>query len=149
MFEKSYLHSAPGIVLDFGVLKKEIYDFTDFGFSVHNIGKMSALKNEATPLPFIINSGLSIYILDFYGENFTVTPGAQWIKNEKLYLKIGFEYYLNDYIHLRGGTRNGNESILWTTGFGLNFNSIKVDYAYAPFEYHLGSSNRISLRINY
>lgn len=149
LFEKSYLNSAPGIAFDFGIIKEEIFDFTDFGFAVHNLGKMAALKNESTPLPLMIQTGLALKLPDLYGESFVFTPGIQWIKSEKTYLKMGMEFHLNEYIHLRGGLKNGNEDILWATGFGLNFGKVNVDYAYAPLDYNLGTSNRISLRFKY
>ena len=149
LFEKSYLYSAPGLAFDIGIIRKEILNSTDFGFSIHNLGKMSKLDNKATALPVLIRTGLTMRFPDFYGQSFIVTPGLMWVKNERSYLKLGIEYHLNEYVFLRGGLRNGNEEMLWSTGFGVNFNNANLDYAYAPFEYNLGSSNRISLKIEF
>ncbi len=149
LFEKSYLYSAPGLAFDIGIIKKEILKSTDFGLAIHNLGKMSKLNNKASALPVLIRTGLTLKFPDFYGQSFIITPGLMWIKNERSYLKLGAEYHLSEYVFLRGGLRNGNEQMLWTAGFGVNFNNTNLDYAYAPFEYNLGSSNRISLRIKF
>ena len=58
LFEKYYLEKASGWAMDIGVKKKNIMDGLDLGFSIQNIGHISKLKKESTPLPLIINTGI-------------------------------------------------------------------------------------------
>jgi Type IX secretion system protein PorV len=149
LFEKLYLVSAPGWAIDLGVFKKNFFAGVDFGFVVQNLGKMSELQKEATKLPLIVNSGLTYKIPSFFDDNLLVSTDLQWVKDEKLYAKFGLQYYLTENFVLRGGLKNGIEELLWSGGFGINYNSLHLDYAYAPFEYDLGTSSRLSLGLSF
>jgi len=149
LFEKLYLLSAPGWALDLGILKKNFFGGVDFGLVVQNLGKMSELDKEATPLPLIINTGLTYKVPSFFDDNLLVSTDLNWVKDEKLYVKFGLQYYLTENFALRGGLKNGNEELLWTGGFGINYNALHLDYAYAPFEYYLGTSSRLSLGFDF
>lgn len=147
LFEKYYFFSAPGWAIDMGVYKKNLLSYTDIGFTIQNIGKMSGLNKKSSPLPIIVSSDLSIRVPGFFDNKLIVSPGFRWISKEKTYFHIGTEYQLYGNLHLRAGLRNGNDSIMWTGGLGVNYKSFHLDYAYAPFEYELGSSGRVSLGI--
>lgn len=149
LFEKYYLVSAPGWAIDLGLYKKDLYGGIDFGLVVQNLGKMSELDKEATKLPIIVRTGLAYRIPSFFDDNLVVSPDLQWIENEKTYVKIGLQYYVSDHLVLRGGLKNGNENLLVTGGFGIVYDDIHLDYAYAPFEYELGSSNRFSFGLSF
>jgi len=71
------------------------------------------------------------------------------VRDQKIYMKLGVQYYLTEYFVLRSGIRNGNEDLLWAGGFGIHYNAFRLDYAYAPLEFDLGSNNRFSLGINF
>jgi len=147
IFEKLYLVSAPGWAIDLGILKKNLFAGFDFGMVIQNLGKMSDLDQQATELPFMINSGLAYKIPSFFDDNLQIATDLQWIKDEKVYAKFGLQYHLSENFVLRTGMKNGNDQLLWTGGFGINYNSFHLDYAYAPLEYYLGTSNRFSLGV--
>jgi len=149
LFEKYYLTSAPGFAVDLGVLHKNTWENLDFGLVIQNLGKMSKLDKKATPLPLIIRSGLAWRIPEFFDNKMIFAPDLQWIEKEKLYFRFGAEYLLVDYLTLRAGIKSGNDQLLWTGGLGINYNSFHLDYAYAPFEFDLGSSSRISIGMEF
>lgn len=149
LFEKYYLVSAPGWAVDLGVQRKDVFEFTDLGFSIQNLGKMSKLDNSATLLPIIIASDLSFSGHKFFEEKLIFSVGLRWIEKEKTYLHTGMEYQISDNFFARGGVRNGNENTIWTGGFGIKYKNFYFDYAYVPFEYNLGVSNRLSLRLKF
>ena len=149
LFEKYYMALAPGWALDLGVLKRDILDNLDWGMSIQNIGKMSKLDKIETPLPLLVRTGVSYKLANLFDNYFIVSTDLLWIKEEKTYFRIGTEYQLADYFVLRAGFKNGNEDLLWTAGLGICYGSFHVDYAYAPFEYDLGSANRLSLGLTF
>ncbi len=64
---------------------------------------------------------------------------------------LGFEYNLNPIFSLRAGWRSGPYSISelgplseFTTGFGIKYSGIKIDYAFVPYG-KLGLTHRLSL----
>lgn len=149
IFEKYFLVSASGVALDLGVLKENIFESASFGMTIQNMGKMSKLDQKASKLPLIVSTGLSYKIPGFFDDNVTLEPDLQWIENEKIYFKLGLQYFLSEYFVLRSGLRNGNAELLWTGGFSIIYNTFHLDYAYAPLEYDLGTSNRFSIGISF
>ena len=149
LFEKLYLASAPGWAIDLGVLKKNFLGSVDFGLAIQNLGKMSKMDHQATKLPLMISTGLTYRIPSFFDDDLLVSSDIQWVRDQKIYMKLGVQYYLTEYFVLRSGIRNGNEDLLWAGGFGIHYNAFRLDYAYAPLEFDLGSNNRFSLGINF
>jgi long-subunit fatty acid transport protein len=149
LFEKYYLTSAPGFAADFGVLRKNMWSNMDFGFTVRNIGKMSKLDKKATPLPVMVNLGLAWRVPEFFDNKLLLAPDIQWIDKEQFYFRFGVEYNLIESLTLRTGLKSGNDETLWTAGIGINYNSFHLDYAYAPLGFKLGSSNRISIGMDF
>jgi hypothetical protein len=64
LYEKYYLYSADGFGLDLGIKKENLFENISWGLVIQNLGKMSALKEEATKLPMIVRTGVS-YLLPF------------------------------------------------------------------------------------
>jgi len=149
LFEKLYLVSAPGWAIDLGVLRKNFYGGVDLGMVVQKLGKMSKLDRKATKLPFMISTGLTYKIPSFFDDNLLASLDLQWIESEKFYTKFGSQYYLSENLVLRGGLKNGNDGLVWTGGFGVNYNSFHLDYAYAPWENELETSNRLSVGVSF
>lgn len=149
LFEKYYLVSAPGWAIDMGLIKKNLLENMDFGLTIQNIGKMSKLEKEATPLPLLLRAGFAYKISQFFDDKLTVAPELRWIKDEQSYLHFGADYKIVEYLSLRAGLHTGNDGMLWTAGVGINYDTLHLDYAYAPFENELGSSNRISVGFSF
>jgi hypothetical protein len=150
LFEKYYLSTAPGWAIDLGVLRKDLLDGVDFGFVVKNMGKMSTLKNEASPLPLMVQTSFSYHIPNFFDDKLLISPGLQWVSQEKVYFGLGTEFQVVDYLAIRAGVKNGVEELLWSFGLGLNYNSFQLNYAYSPLEFDFVSpTNMFSLRMSY
>ncbi|MCB0281209.1 MAG: PorV/PorQ family protein [Calditrichae bacterium] len=149
LFEKYYFVSAPGWALDLGLIRKNVFENLDWGITLQNIGKMAALDKQETPLPLMIRTGIAYQIPELLDNNLRIISDLLWIKDEKMYVKFGLEYAISEYLVIRSGLKNGNENLLFTAGLGINYQSFHLDYAYAPFEYDLGSSNRISVGLSF
>jgi len=150
LFEKYYLASAPGWVVDLGILRKDLIDGIDFGFVVQNMGKMSELKNDATPLPLIIQAGFAYKVPNFFDDKLLLTPAIQWVSKEQAYFGLGSEFQIVEYLDIRAGLKNGSDEIIWSFGAGINYKTFHFDYAYSALEYDLASpSNMFSIGISY
>ncbi|KAA3608809.1 MAG: hypothetical protein D8M58_18915 [Calditrichaeota bacterium] len=150
LFEKYYLSSAPGWAVDLGIRKEALFTGVDFGFVIQNLGKMSVLKNEASPLPVIIQTALAFKGPEFLSDKLLFTPGIQWVSKEQVYFGIGSEYQLMEYLTLRAGVKNGVDDVVWNFGAGINYNSFHFDYAYSPLEFDFGNpANMFSVGISY
>lgn len=150
LFEKYYLSSAPGWAVDFGILRKSIIDGTDFGLVIQNIGKMSVLKNEASPLPLIVQAAFAYKIPDFFDDKLLLTPAIRWISKEQVYFGLGSEFQVVEYLVIRAGLKKGIEEVLWSFGVGINYKKFHFDYAYSRLEFDLGDpTNMFSIGIRY
>jgi hypothetical protein len=150
LFEKYYLEQAPGWALDLGLKKIDLISNLDWGLTVQNIGQMTKLKHNKTPLPFMIWSGLAYRLpWEITGNKPIVAGDIQYIKDEGAYLRLGTEQDIFRNLSIRIGWITGENTNHPTAGLGLNYNSYHIDYAFVPVEYDLGNSHRISLKINF
>jgi len=150
LYEKYYLYSADGFALDMGVTKKNVLKDLSWGFVLQNLGKMSALKEEATKLPLILRSGVS-YLLPFQVlENRPLMAvDINYVMEDVTTVNLGVEFPLKTYADIRLGYILGRESQSFTTGFGLNYDIFHIAYAFVPYSYDLGNSHRFSLKVDF
>jgi len=148
LYEKYYLNSADGFALDLGVKKDNLIPDLGFGFVVQNIGKMSALKNQSTDLPFLVRAGIN-YRLPFkiLNDRLLVAADFAHILHNTSTVGLGLEATLLEYVDIRFGYVFGRESQNITAGFGLGFGIFNISYAFVPYRYDLGNSHRFSLLV--
>lgn len=145
LFEKYYQYSAPGLALDLGLTKENLFKNIDFGLTVKNVGKMSKLNKKATNLPLMVRTGLAWKLSAVLGRPLVLMPVLQWVKEKDLLASIGVEYAVWENVYLRAGIGNGQEALRWSAGVGFEYSRLKLHYAYAPKEFDLGASNRITI----
>ena len=146
LFEKYYLESAPGWAMDAGVIYRGFLPGARMAFVLQNLGRMSPLQTERTPLPLMARYGLN-YIVPFQvlRQNPSVSLDVQWVRDEAVYLRAGAEAPVTDYLFLRAGLISGNDQTLLTAGAGVNYKGFHLDYAFVPVQDNLGSGHRLSL----
>lgn len=150
LYEKYYLEMAPGWAVDFGWQKRQIISNLDWGLAVQNIGRMTKLMNERTPLPLSVRSGLAWHIpYSVLGNNPLAAAEVQYINKEDIYYRLGMEQVLATYLSVRGGMIYGAGQWRWTAGLGLNYRSYHFDYAFTPYQYDLGQSHRFSVGLSF
>ena len=118
------------------------------GFSLHNIGKMSKLSEEATPLPVLVRTGAN-YRLPWkvLNNHPLLAMDLLYVFNDVLRISFGTELTVLSKLNLRLGYVIGSESYSFTSGIGINFKKYSFSYAFVPFKYDFGQSHRISLLI--
>ena len=150
LYEKYYLVSSYGFAFDIGMIKENIFPCVNWGVSLHNIGKMSKLDRESTPLPIFIRTGVN-YILPWvvFVNNPIIAADLLYVVDDVLHVNFGTELTVISKLNLRLGYIIGNESYSFTSGFGINFNRFHFSYAFVPFRYDFGQSHRISVLIHF
>jgi hypothetical protein len=148
LYERYYLVSAQGIALDIGAIKRDILPGTSWGFSLQNIGTMSKLDRQSTPLPVLIRTGVN-YILPYtiLDSNPSIAMEILYVFNDVFRISMGTELTLLSRLNLRLGYVTGSESYSFTGGIGIGFSKFNFSYAFVPFKYDLGQSHRISVLI--
>lgn len=150
LFEKLYLEKASGWAIDLGIKKKNIIEGLDLGLTLQNIGQMSKLKKESTPLPFIVNTGIGYHLpVLILGKNPLIAADVQYIKDESMYYHVGSQLDLHKYFVLRFGWIAGNNMSNPTMGIGLNYSRFHFDYSYTMVQHKLDGNQRISMGIKF
>jgi hypothetical protein len=145
LFEKIYVDNASGFAVDLGGLY--VKERLSLGLAISNLGSMSELRNESTKLPVSIRGGGS-YIIPVTGLESNLmlaVDGYKVLDGGKFHANAGAEFLYKDFLALRVGYQSGYENKNLTTGIGLRYKAINLDYAFVPYKYSLGSSHTITL----
>lgn len=149
LFEKIYVDNASGFAVDLGGLYKK--ERLSVGLAISNLGSMSELRNVSSKLPVSVRGGAS-YLVPITGLQSGLLIGVDGYKvldGGKMHANAGAEFLYKDFLALRVGYQSGYENKGLTTGIGLKYKSINLDYAFVPYKYSLGSSHTITLGTNF
>lgn len=150
LYEKYYRYSADGFALDLGLKKENIIQDLSWGIVIQNLGKMSALIEEATRLPMSLRTGLGYLLpLQIMENRPLLAADITHVLDDVTIFNIGLETKLVKHIALRLGYVLGRESQSITGGFGLNYDVFHIAYAFVPYSYDLGNSHRFSLMVDF
>lgn len=133
--------------------EESIYDFAlDIGAKLifnENFQLGGAIRNLSykTEIPMVIKTGGCYRGI----EKFNLLMDITLPSDNSLHINLGVEYNINQYISIRSGWRSGPYDISnlgwasgFTTGFGLRYTGINLDYTFVPYG-KLGITHRIAL----
>jgi hypothetical protein len=149
LFEKIYVDNASGFAVDLGGLYSK--EQLSLGLAISNLGSMSELRNQSTKLPVSVRGGGS-YLLFIPGLTSALRIGVDGYKvldGGKMHANAGAEFLYKDFLALRVGYQSGYENKSLTTGIGIKYKSVNLDYAFVPYKFSLGSSHTITLGTNF
>jgi len=147
LYEKIYIDEASGVSFDIGTSYSK--DNLNFSFLIGNIGSMNELRNKSTKLPTLIRLGTGyLYTKDDFSilgaiEGFKVLNGG------KFHLNVGVEGGYKDFVFLRAGYQSGYENKFLTTGIGIKYKAVNLDYAFVPQTNTFGINHIFSVSFNY
>ncbi|KAA3620176.1 MAG: hypothetical protein DWQ05_05450 [Calditrichaeota bacterium] len=147
--ERHFSYVSKGAALDLGAqYKLNQIKGVELGASVHNLGKLSELRDEPTKLPALFRAGLS-YAPDakIMQANMRVLAGFTKIFDNDSFAGFGLEAVAKNVLALRLGYQAGREAQSVTGGVGIIFNRYQFDYAYVPFSFDLGDTHRLSFTL--
>ena len=146
LYEKILVDEATGYAVDLGGLYQTPWDVR-FAFVVNNLGSMNALDKEASKLPTSIRVG-GAYQLGIESMNGNITFATDVVSftlENKSHLYLGTEFDYSNLIAVRFGYQTGYEAKSFSTGIGIHYGMLQLDYAFVPFQSDLGSTHTISL----
>ena len=140
--ERIFDTNASGYAFDAGIQADLLSRSLNVGASVRNIGRMSELEFERTPLPRLLQGGIALSPLQIvgYADNVRLLDLALALESSHLVddnltrLHVGISVKVMELVDLRGGYVSSDELRDYTFGLGLSFDGIYADYAYIPFE---------------
>ena len=150
LYEKILVDEASGTGFDLGVAYTTPWNLR-LGASAENLGSMNALRDESSLLPTIFRAGAA-YAMDAPTLSGMVTVAADIVRFSRdgtSHLHLGGEYLYNSSLAIRAGYQGGYETRSFTTGIGLHYSILQLDYAFVPTQYDLGSAHTFSLSIQF
>jgi hypothetical protein len=146
IYENLFTDEASGLGVDLGMTYTGfLKDFT-IGASLKNIGSMSKLRLASSKLPLDFRGGVQYkFDISTYNISFNSIVGLQKYLNEnEIHGHLGGELAYDNSFFLRIGYISGHDSKNISTGFGILWKNLNIDYAYVPVKYGLGDSHIIT-----
>lgn len=146
LYEKILVDEANGWGLDIGATYLTPWNVRT-GISITNIGSMGKFKNEASRLPTTLRAGVAYeypladmdLMMTSLGEFVSVLP------ERSVHLHVGLELNYNQLFAARIGYLTGYDSKNISQGVGLYYGIIRIDYAFVPFKFNLGTTHTFSV----
>ncbi|NJD21575.1 MAG: PorV/PorQ family protein, partial [Melioribacter sp.] len=143
LYENFFSDDASGLGVDFGISYDRLVNGLSLGAALRNIGSMNELRSQSTKLPTDIRLGAAYnYSMLNSKLDFTLLTGYQkFLEQTDSHIHIGGEVVYDKIFSLRIGYASGYDSKNISTGFGVKWKGLNLDYAYVPFKYGLGDSH--------
>lgn len=147
LYEGLYSDEATGYGVDFGVAYEQIIPHLNLGMSFRNLGSMNELRNTKTELPKDLRFGAAYDLeLNTINSKIIILAGLnKYLNEDNIYSALATDIIYDNFLSLRLGYQFGIEAKNFSTGFGIYWNNFKLDYAFIPYKYNLGSNNIISV----
>jgi hypothetical protein len=147
LYESLYTDDASGLGFDFGIAYEGLVNGLTIGAALRNIGSMNELRSQSTKLPGDLRVGAAYnYSITNSRLDFTAIAGYQkYLEQTDSHIHIGGELAYDKTFALRVGYASGYDTKSISTGFGIKWKGINLDYAFVPFKYGLGDSHIISM----
>ncbi len=154
--ERIYTEDAAGFAVDVGLQADALRGGLRVGAALQNVGRMSELNLEATPLPRTLRAGAAVYPFRIVAEqdqtrllNTFITAEAAYLfpaggdglvtdyENE-LRIHTGLAAEVMEMVTLRAGLVTNDAVRRFTFGAGIEYGSFGVDYAFLPLQEGFG-----------
>jgi len=147
IYEKIYIDEASGVGFDIGT--NYVNDNLSTSFVISNLGSINALKETSSKLPTAVRLG-GAYNFKKNNLNFILAlEGYKVLDGGKLHINSGAEVGFKDLLFLRMGYQTAYDNKGFTSGIGLKYKGILLDYAFIPYSDSFGTSNTLSLGFNF
>ena len=163
LYEQLYQLSASGYGVNAGLSARFLDNRVRIGTALLNAGRMEILAETRSPLPTKLKSGIwsdlaqfsisgsnQIPVLISLGVDYSIpldedgaSDGATNLNDP--WLSSAVEITISDMLILRAGIRTGETKRRFSSGIGVNFDSIQFNYAFVPFETGFGLTHALSL----
>ena len=147
IYEKIYIEEASGVGFDLGT------NYTNNKFSasfvLSNLGSVNELKTVKTKLPTSVKFGGAYNVKKDNLNLIFALDGYKVLDGGLFHINSGAEIGYKDLLFIRLGYQTAYDNKGFTSGLGLKYKSLIVDYAFIPYSDSFGTSNTISLGFNF
>ena len=148
IYTKIDFESATGWAIDLGVVHRSMIKGLTLAASMLNLGPEAKFVEEKFYPPFQIRAGASYrYDEDWLKGGLIVALDAVFPNDGDAKLHMGVEYDYRKLLAVRAGYKANYYTQGPTLGFGVNYRSLRFDYAFMPMENDLGDSHRFSINV--
>lgn len=153
--QRNYQHGE--YALDVGAFYDFLYKGIRFGASLQNLSREIKYENEAFPMPFAINFGVTVQPLEFFldgkeAQALVLIFESRHPRDFEEKVKFGAEYNLFDAVIGRIGYMKNFDERGFTAGLGLRHVvgdfPLRADYAYEAFGI-FGAVHHFTLAVTY
>lgn len=150
LYEKILIDEATGFGLDVGALYQTPFHI-NLAIAINNMGSMDKLREESSKLPTIVRLGgaYEVTINSLDGILTAVSEIVKFTGENDLHGQFGVEFNYKNSFAVRTGYQTGYEAKNFATGIGIKYDVLRIDYAYVPFRYTLGSTHTISIGLEF
>lgn len=149
--ERIFNESASGYAFDAGLQAGLLGEKMRLGAAIQNVGKMSELVTEATPLPRTVRGGLSLSPLSILAEedassvlDFSVAAEvSHLLEDDRTQFHLGLSAEVVEMVRVRAGYITNDTLRDLTFGGGLHVSTFVFDYAFLPFEDGFGGPGHV------
>lgn len=150
LYEKILVDESSGIGIDLGAYYSTPWEIR-LGAALSNLGSVNELDKESSTLPTLFRIGAAyIHPVEAIDGNLTLASDVVSSSNEsKSHVDFGAELNYHQAFALRAGYQTGYDARGFTAGIGFRFDLFRLDYAFIPSRYDLGSTHTFSLGIEF
>ncbi|MGB2867171.1 MAG: PorV/PorQ family protein [Bacteroidota bacterium] len=145
LYEKIFVDEASGFGVDMGASYRTPVEGLSVGASLTNLGSVSAFRTNKNDLPNRIQLGGTY---SFGAADLDWKVAGSWMNDLKLSesrLLFGGEVSYDRNFSFRLGYQTGYENRGFSTGAGVHYSFVKLDYAYVPFSLGFGNAHVLSI----
>ena len=150
LYEKILTNEASGFGLNFGALVRTPWNIR-LALSVSNLGSMKSLDQSSSTLPTTTRVG-GAYEASLESLDGTLTTAAEIVsvtQDNTLHAHLGAELEYRHAFAMRAGYQTGYDAKNFSAGVGVRYGMFRVDYAFMPVRYDLGTMHTFTLLIEF
>jgi hypothetical protein len=150
--ERIYYDTASGVAGDIGIAYEvtRVFPGVRLGGAIRNLGPKFKFREVPFKLPTQLRAGVSYHSPRAVAIGRLVLAADVIVPNDgDTRAGVGAEYDYDDRFQLRGGYLLGYDAVGLTAGMGVKFSSYRIDYAFVPYRYDLGTTHRIALGVSF
>ncbi|MEM1126331.1 MAG: PorV/PorQ family protein [Bacteroidota bacterium] len=142
LVERIFTNEATGYAFDLGAQLRLLSGSLNLGAAIQNVGEMTDLSDEATPLPRLVRAGVAVEPFQILAQDdgtplldlAVVADVSHVFDDDATRVHVGTAATLLDLIVARAGLITNDDLRGPTFGLGLVYAPFQFDYAYLPFD---------------
>jgi hypothetical protein len=145
--------TASAFAFDGGILFKTGFRNIVVDATIRHFGQQVKYIDQSFPLPQTFTIGVSSFLLSnidpliAQSDQHTLRLAYEMVQPRDYDQQhcVGMEYGFENFLFLRGGYQFNSDEQSWSTGLGLQYNGLRLDYSYNTFGQYLDAVHRVTI----